>query len=320
MSDLATNYRALADVLDKLETVDAVDVDDAELLEVTDDTIQASVTITAPAEPTQETSVTDADQEEHVDEAVEEDIDEDADEEIECDVDGCEYTGNQQGLAIHKGRAHTDDEDPEIRCSDCGETFDSEHGLSIHRGHQHGSDDEEDRDDEDDLEDTSELGTGDLTPAVQRVDDTSGQHVDDEDAASNGKDASEAATSVQTKGFADAPDDTSEEEPTSYPWVCRCGVVCSNAFEKGIHRTEAHGVPQARLDYLEPGEFQEKVDDASTVSELAENLGWSTERVLRALGIYGFDGAVAGDGLPDDPTTACDLLTPDTDAEEAGPA
>jgi hypothetical protein len=120
---------------------------------------------------------------------------------------------------------------------------------------------------------------------------------------------------IQTSGFA-ADDDESDDDRICFPWVCSCGVVCETQLERDIHRTEAHGAPQKRLNSLEQGEFAELVREADSVKELAESLDCSTSRTLRILGTYDLEDAVTGNGLPDDLTAATDLLQL---GSEAGP-
>jgi len=112
---------------------------------------------------------------------------------------------------------------------------------------------------------------------------------------------------IQTSGFA-AEDDESGDDRIYFPWECSCGVVCETQVEKEVHRTEAHGVPQKRLNSLEQGEFVELVQTADSVTGLADRLDWSVQRLLRVLGMYGLEDTVTGDGLPDNPTTSADLL------------
>jgi hypothetical protein len=87
-----------------------------------------------------------------------------------------------------------------------------------------------------------------------------------------------------------------ESEPKVIPDKCACGVACDGLLEWTVHRTEAHGIKQRRLDYLEPGEFPEIVASSETVAEAADRLGWRSTRVLRVIGVYGIDDLLFGDG------------------------
>jgi len=89
----------------------------------------------------------------------------------------------------------------------------------------------------------------------------------------------------------DEKDDDAEADGT-FPRECHCGATLENSFELAVHRTEEHGAPQATLDHLEPGEFEEVVNAADSVGDVVDELGWSTERTIRALGVYGLEGFV----------------------------
>jgi len=158
--------------------------------------------------------------------------------------------------------------------------------------------------------DTSDIGAGDLTPAVRPLDEEEWTSVSEFEQRDQ-----EETDMIQTSGFA-AGDGESDDDRIHYPWVCSCGVVCQTQLEREIHRMEAHGDPQTRLNSLKQGKFVDLVRKVDSVTGLAESLDCSTNRTLRILGIYGLKGAVAGDGLPDDPTTTTDLLQL---GSEAGP-
>lgn len=230
------------------------------------------------------------------------------------------------------GDAGSDGQD--IECPDCQKTFKNEHGLAIHRGHHHDGGDElsEDIDEELGLEDdegevdeadadpsppvpdTGDIGTGELTAAVEPVDgEWRRSDVAGVETATNGHVEGGQDDGIETKGFADP--DQADEDIESFPRPCDCGVVVNDTLEYQIHRTEAHGEPQYELDYIDPGEFQSHVEAAETVPELAEELEWGLERTLRALGIYGCEDAIGAGDIPDDPTATSDLLTAGSDAD-----
>jgi len=121
---------------------------------------------------------------------------------------------------------------------------------------------------------------------------------------------------IQTQGFAgdDDESDHKDDNHICYPHVCSCGVVCEDELSRQIHRTEAHGAPQAKFGHLQPGEFETLVAQSETVSELADALESGYERTLRALGIYGFEDVVTGGERPDDPAASEDLLRLGPDA------
>jgi len=150
--------------------------------------------------------------------------------------------------------------------------------------------------------DTSDIGTGEMTSAIRPLDDKEWASVSELEQRDQ-----EGTDMIQTSGFA-AEDDESDDDRIHFPWECSCGVVCDSYYQKLIHRTEAHGGPQKDFNFLKQGEFIELVQTADSVKGLADRLDWPTQRLLRVLGFYGLDDAVAGDGLPDNPTTSADLL------------
>jgi hypothetical protein len=102
---------------------------------------------------------------------------------------------------------------------------------------------------------------------------------------------SATATGTGDDRDGDGDDDDADDGTDSHGQVreCECGQTFDGRLEYTIHRTEAHESPQRRLDYLEPGEFEEAVEAADSVQDVADAVGWSTARVLRVLGIYGID-------------------------------
>lgn len=88
-----------------------------------------------------------------------------------------------------------------------------------------------------------------------------------------------------------------ENESKGFPRDCHCGATLEDSLELAVHRTEVHGVPQGTLDHLEPGEFEDIVRDAATLQDILDATGWSPERTLRALGVYGLADVVGPDGI-----------------------
>ena len=84
-----------------------------------------------------------------------------------------------------------------------------------------------------------------------------------------------------------------DESESSGSKLC-CGQSLSS-LEYAIHRTEEHGAKRKELDNLEPGEFEEIVEDADSIPEIADELDWIKGRVIRTLGIYGRDDVANGE-------------------------
>lgn len=172
-------------------------------------------------------------------------------------------------------------------CMDCGRAFDSQRALSIHQGHKHTDHDS----DSNRVDDTTGNGGGSETDNVPTI-------------------RSWNDTDTQTRGDDEVDED---DERSTYPKECSCGVACERHLEYLVHRTEAHGSPQQDLGHLQPGEFEELAEQSETILELADSLGWKPERTLRVLVIYGFnltdsDGEFAKNG------SASDILGGMTDA------
>lgn len=94
----------------------------------------------------------------------------------------------------------------------------------------------------------------------------------------------------------DAVDDSDDDEATeseeeasseTFPRTCHCGASLDDSLELAVHRTEKHNVQQSQLDHLEAGEFEEIADEADSVLDLADELGWSRKKTMSVLGIYG---------------------------------
>ena len=140
-----------------------------------------------------------------------------------------------------------------------------------------------------------------------------------EDAATEELEADESAD-VQEASDVDQTTEDAQEADTdadaedSNSRQCGCGHVCEDGLEYAIHRTEEHGSPQSVLGYLEPGEFESVVEGADSVLEMGTELGWSTERVIRALNIYGLAEIVGPSDVELSDITDVDVL------EEVDPA
>jgi hypothetical protein len=229
---------------------------------------------------------------------------------------------------------HSDDESG-FWCGRCGEKTDTENGVKIHNGHNHdgdaivleeepreddlvqddaddeeadeeeetnpGTDDEDDKDDNDDDDDEPD---GDLM--TDDAEGTTEESADDTENADADADTEDVEPSVS---WSNAGDDTAEASTTAdgddeddgrmreYPRDCgSCTFTAEGGLEWAVHRTEDHESPQSTLDYLDPGEFADLVEDADTVGELADAVDWGTSRVLTLLGIYGLADEVASSG------------------------
>ncbi|WP_459191791.1 hypothetical protein [Halosimplex sp. J119] len=125
----------------------------------------------------------------------------------------------------------------------------------------------------------------------------------------------------------DAPDDGACGQEHG---KCACGAEFDNSFAYYIHRTEDHGVPQAALGNLQPGEFEEIVSAAESLSDIVDEMDWSRERVMRAFGVYGIADVIGPsdveisdltdfefDGLVDDVEPAANEST--TESESTDP-
>ncbi|QLG63045.1 hypothetical protein [Halorarum salinum] len=316
--NVSAQLRDLADIVERVEDQTDVEVQDARLAGVAVDgaSIRADLTVFVPIEgETESVSVSepegDGDPEPDVDVA-ETDGDEHA-----CDVDDCEYaTDTELGLSIHQGRVHGgvedtvdeegDDESPsaEERITTVldkhGELPSSEIELLLETSSSHYRNalssmtrdgrvntrqDPEDRrrnlyrlaDQEPD-----EGGDEDVGHEESEPDDADDGHEDGED---NGD------PDEEEDGRDDEDDEPSAE---GFPRECHCGATLNDSLELAIHRTEEHGVPQATLDHLEPGEFEAIVRDAEHIQDVVDDVGWSRERTLRVIGVYGL-GDVLGD-------------------------
>ena len=115
---------------------------------------------------------------------------------------------------------------------------------------------------------------------------SSSDDVDEEPDSSPDDDVDEVEDDVS-----DGADEPEPDEET-FPRECHCGATLEDSLELAIHRTEEHEVPQSTLDHLEPGEFEEIVEDADGIQDVLAEVSWSTERTLRMLGIYGLEEVV----------------------------
>ena len=113
-----------------------------------------------------------------------------------------------------------------------------------------------------------------------------GEPVDEESDPSPDDDVDEVEDDVS-----DGADEPEPDEET-FPRECHCGATLEDSLELAIHRTEEHEVPQSTLDHLDPGEFEEIVEEADGLQDVLAEVSWSTERTLRMLGIYGLEEVV----------------------------
>lgn len=92
-------------------------------------------------------------------------------------------------------------------------------------------------------------------------------------------------------------DDVDDPPPKDAPAQCGdCGRSFDGTLERNVHRVEEHGHFLAEHP-LGPGEFQETVADADGLEDIADATGFSSEKVLRLLGIYGLEDVVGPDGI-----------------------
>lgn len=316
---LPVQLRSLADLVEDLEESDVdAEVQDARLDGVAGDgdLFRANVTVLAPIgaknEAVQEAVVDEEADWDEADDLVasdEADAEEDEDasplNEVVCDVDGCDYSGSERGLAIHKGRAHADEENESADAEDDdGEStleeriaaLLEEHGelpgteiellLETSSGHyynvlssmQHADRVKSRQDPEDRRRNLYRL-------ADQEPDDVDGEEQDKADEAS--------AARPEDNEPEDAGTEVDDEVPyESFPRECHCGVTLEDSLELAIHCTEEHDVPQAALGRLEAGEFEAIVEEADTLSDVVDEVGWSPEKTLRVIGFYDLGNAV----------------------------
>lgn len=124
---------------------------------------------------------------------------------------------------------------------------------------------------------------------------------DGDEGESNGQDdAGEGEDDLEESidGQHDDEDDEGDvlQEPAEsdkkYPRECECGTVCEGRLEYDVHRVEEHGAHRAG--YPDPGEFETIVEEAESLPDIQDATGWSSEKSLRMLGIYGLMDAVGG--------------------------
>ena len=125
-----------------------------------------------------------------------------------------------------------------------------------------------------------------------------GGEADDTQEGEDGEDADESIDDLldgpEPDGDEEEVDDADQGDADEVPEYrsCSCGETFADSLEYYVHRTEDHGKPQQALGHLEPDEFEETVNDVDGVQELADELGFSTERTLRILNVYGLEDAV----------------------------
>ena len=97
---------------------------------------------------------------------------------------------------------------------------------------------------------------------------------------------------------ADEQTDADTERAASGRWDIDC-ERCDELDSHGdslrwmVHRTEAHGLQYKN--YLAPGEFDEAVDEAESIRDLAVAIGYSYQRTIRLLNIYGYEDKIDSD-------------------------
>lgn len=261
------------------------------------------------------------------DKCEDEPVQSESEQDLVCDIDGCDYsTTSERGLAIHQGRTHSEDdktneENQTVDHDECdvldhtstedlqqaydeadgnvrqaAERFEIGYSGVFRRMKEHDVHTPECSDTKDDeSENSASADTPDGTGVshdskADRDDVLVKDEADDEESGANGTEPE------QDKNGAAAEDESGEtgDGDSAFPRKCHCGATLETSLELAIHRTEEHGVPQATLGHLEPGEFEETVRDADGIHDLVDAVDWSRERTLRMLGIYGIQDAIGG--------------------------
>jgi hypothetical protein len=340
---LSTQLRELADLVERVEGSLDGEVQDARLAGVSadGDLLRGDLTVLVPID-----TDTAAESQPVTDDVVDkpETDPEPSDEtgEAVCDVEGCDYSGSERGLAIHKGRAHADDEDegddvqegaePNAADEPTTESDDqatadevpleeqiadileeegevsskeiellletsSSHYRNILSRMQRDGRVESRRDPDDGRRRLYRLADDENSPSSEDGTDTSESEAPDADLKQDDAADSPADTGDENDDETDAGDEEPEE---TFPRDCHCGATLEDSLELAIHRTEEHGVPQAPLGHLEPGEFEETVRKAEGIQDVIDEVGWSSEKTLRIIGMYGLGDVVSAAHDTDD--------------------
>ena len=213
-----------------------------------------------------------------------------------CPDCGESFAGSR-GLGVHQsasdcGEVEDSDADgsstdPDVRtCEHCGDEF-HKNGIGPHKANCPDKDDEstEIADSESDADPAQVDADSDADTNAD-----SGIEADADDEPDERFECKCGAEFDSKSGFNGHVGHCNEHDVVR---ICStCGAEFDNCLEYRIHRTEEHDVPQGKLNYLQPGEFEALVEDADSVTELAEECGFQTDRVLRMLSIYGLSGAV----------------------------
>lgn len=239
------------------------------------------------------------------------------------DVDASVEAAQTDDQDTAEGETGGDESPDDVYCGVCGYGPSSDAGVGRHHGLQDDHDgdaekigpakhrerfgDEPSPDDDEAGDDTENPETASITTtcngedsasAADKADDQEND-VDNAESEPVQEDDEEAAdvSEEDAEEPSDQPDvDESDQEDGDREWTfprdCHCGATLQDSLELAIHRTEEHGVPQASLDHLEPGEFEAIVEDAASIQDIVAELGRSTERVLRMLGLYGLGDVV----------------------------
>lgn len=346
---LSTQLRELADLVERVEDSLDVEVQDARLAGVSadGDLLRGDLTVLAPIDAdtaVESQSVTDdvIDEEPEADETTD---DSPLDEAV-CDVEGCDYSGSERGLAIHKGRAHADDEDerddvqedaePDAADEPAPESDDqatadevpleeqiadvleeegevsskeiellletsSSHYRNILSRMQRDGRVESRRDPDDGRRRLYRLAADETSPSSEDGTTTSESEAPDADLEEDDAAGSPADTGEEDRDETDADTDAGDDEPDEmFPRDCHCGATLEDSLELAIHRTEEHGVPQAPLGHLEPGKFEEIVREAEGIQDVIDEVGWSSEKTLRVIGMYDLGDVVSAAPDTDD--------------------
>ncbi|PSQ44458.1 hypothetical protein BRD17_04025 [Halobacteriales archaeon SW_7_68_16] len=324
---LSTRLRELADLVERVEDSLDVEVQDARLAGVSadGDLLRGDLTVLVPidadtaaeSQPVTDDVVDEPEPRDQADEATDIPLDE-----AVCDVEGGDYSGSEHGLAIHKGHAHADDGDESDDIQEDAELDAADEPTA--EGDDQAVADEVPLEEQiaDVLEEEGKVSSKEIELLLE----TSSSHyrnilsrmqrdgrvesrrdpddgrlrlywlADNENLPSSedGTDTSESeapdADLEEDDGGTGAGD---EESGETFPRDCRCGATLEDSLELAIHRTEEHGVPQALLGHLDPGEFEEIVREAEGIQDVIDEVDWSSERTLRIIGMYGLGDVIS---------------------------
>jgi len=211
------------------------------------------------------------------------------------------HSGDQQRGVLEQFEIVDETDATNHTCNECGRDFDSVHALNGHRLGKHtggGSDNTGDETEgvEEDLPDTQDDADEEQDGDGGEPDGDGDDLVDRDEADLQDETPTEDETTPSTPEQSSGGTTADDTDPGGFPCI-ECDDAFDSGFARDIHRTEAHGKKQAYLGWLEPGEFETAVENAEQPSDIADALDWSTERVLRGLGIYGLEDVIGPNGV-----------------------